>query len=275
VTSTNPFQQEYLWGRSSLVEYHNGNGDRLQGALYYPAGYETGKQYPMIVYVYERLSGGVHNYAVPSERSSYNAAVFTSNGYFVLQPDIVFRAREPGASAVDCVTHAVKQVLASGMIDPKRVGLVGHSWGGYEASFIPTQTKLFAAAVAGAPITNFLSFFGAVHWTQGMPETSHFETGQARMDVPYWVDMQAYVRNSPVMFLNQLETPMLVYFGDKDGTVDWHQGVELYNYARRAGKLLVMLVYPGEDHGARQKENQIDYHRRILQWFGHFLKGDP
>ena len=86
--------------------------------------------------------------------------------------------------------------------------------------------------------------------------------------------MDAYVRNSPVMFIRELETPMLIFFGDKDGTVDWHQGVELYNYARRAGKELVMLVYPGENHSARQPENQIDYHHRVLQWFGHYLKGD-
>ena len=275
VTETNPFQRDYAWGHSALVEYHNKKGERLQGALYYPAGYEPGRQYPMIVYVYERLSAGVHNYVVPSERSAYNTSVFNAEGYFVLQPDIVFRPRDPGVSAVDCVVSAVQKVLESGMVDPKRVGLVGHSWGGYEASFIPTQTKIFAAAVAGAPLTNFLSFFGAIHWTPGMPETQHFETGQARMDVPYWVDMDAYVRNSPVMFIQQLNTPMLVYFGDKDGTVDWHQGVEFYNYARRAGKFFVMLVYPGEDHGAREKPNQLDYHRRVLEWFGHFLKDDP
>ena len=160
------------------------------------------------------------------------------------------------------------------MIDPEHVGLVGHSWGGYEASYIPTRTRIFAASVAGAPLTNFFSMFGTVHWNQGNPETSHFETGQARMDVPYWDDMDAYVRNSPVMFIRELETPMLIFFGDKDGTVDWHQGVELYNYARRAGKELVMLVYPGENHSARQPENQIDYHHRVLQWFGHYLKGD-
>jgi dipeptidyl aminopeptidase/acylaminoacyl peptidase len=228
----------------------------------------------MIVYIYERLSQGVHTYVVPSERSSYNTSVFTANGYFVLQPDIVFRPRDPGVSATECVTAAVRKVLESGMVDPKRVGLVGHSWGGYEASFIPTRTRLFAAAVAGAPLTNFFSMFGTVHWNQGMPETEHFETGQARMEVPYWVDMEAYVRNSPVMFVHQLQTPMLVFFGDKDGTVDWHQGVELYNYARRAGKLLVMLVYQGENHSAREKPNQIDYSRRVLQWFGHFLKGE-
>jgi dipeptidyl aminopeptidase/acylaminoacyl peptidase len=273
VTRTNSFQSGFAWGRSSLVEYRTAQGQRLQGALYHPAGYTAGRQYPMIVYVYERLSQGVHNYIVPSERSPYNASVFTANGYFVLQPDIVFRPRDPGVAAVDCVTAAVKAALATGMVDPKRVGLVGHSWGGYEASFIPTQTNIFAASVAGAPITNLLSFYGAIHWGPGLPEPAHFETGQARMDVPFWVDLPAYLRNSPTLFVNRLQTPMLIFFGDKDGTVDFRQGVEMYNYARRAGKQLVMLVYANEDHSAREKPNQVDYHRRILQWFGHYLKG--
>ena len=104
-----------------------------------------------------------------------------------------------------------------------------------------------------------------------MPETSHFETGQARMDVPYWDDMEAYIRNSPVMFIRELDTPMLMAFGDADGTVDWHQGVELYNYARRAGKHLVMLVYADENHSLRRKPNQIDYHHRVLDWFDLYL----
>ena len=271
---TNTFQADYAWGRSTLVDYKTAKGDRLQGALYYPAGYVAGKTYPMIVYVYERLSQGLHSYVVPSERSPYNAAVFTAQGYFVLQPDIAFRPRDPGLAAVDCVTAAVKAVVATGVVDPKRVGLVGHSWGGYEASFIPTQTNLFAASIAGAPITNLLSFYGAIHWNQGLPEPAHFETGQARMDVPFWVDLPAYVRNSPTLAIDKLKTPMLIFFGDKDGTVDFRQGVEMYNYARRAGKQLVMLVYANENHSAAEKPNQIDYHRRILQWFGHYLKGD-
>jgi dipeptidyl aminopeptidase/acylaminoacyl peptidase len=94
------------------------------------------------------------------------------------------------------------------------------------------------------------------------------------MDVPFWVDLPAYVRNSPTLAIDKLNTPMLIFFGDKDGTVDFRQGVEMYNYARRAGKQLVMLVYADENHSATQKPNQIDYHRRILQWFGHYLKGD-
>ena len=274
VTNTNKFQSEYAWGRAELIEYASEAGKPLQGALYYPAGYVEGRTYPMIVYVYERRAQLIHSYRTPSERSSYNTTVWTTQGYFVLEPDIVFRDREPGISAVECVRPAVQAVIEKGAVDAKRVGLVGHSWGGYEASFIPTQTDIFATSIAGAPLTNFFSMFGTIHWNQGRPESSHFETGQARMEVPYWEDMEAYVRNSPVMHLQTLNTPMLIFFGDKDGTVDWHQGVEMYNYARRAGKFLVMLVYPGENHSAREKENQIDYHHRIRDWFGHFLKGE-
>ncbi len=228
----------------------------------------------MIVYTYEIRSQTLHNYVVPSERSYYNFTAWTQQGYFVLQTDIVYRPRDPGVSAVDAVVPAVQSIVDRGLVDPDRVGLVGHSWGGYQAAYIPTQTDIFAASVSGAALTNFLSMNGAIHWRPGLPEMQHWETGQARMDVPFWEDFEAHVRNSPAAHITNLETPMLVMFGDEDGTVDWHQGIEFYNFARRAGKEMVMLVYPGEDHGLGEEENQVDYHRRILEWFGHYLKGD-
>jgi dipeptidyl aminopeptidase/acylaminoacyl peptidase len=276
LSATNPFQKDYAWGRSEIVDFKSAKGRDLQGALFYPANYDPAKKYPMIVYTYELLSQNVHNYVVPSERSYYNFAVFTANGYFVFTPDIVFTGREPGLSVLESTEPGVRAVVARGLVDSARVGIVGHSWGGYEATFLPTRTNIFAASVAGAPITNFLSFAGAIHWTPGIPEFSHWETGQARMDVPPWEDVDAYLRNSPIAKVQDLKTPMLMEVGDADGTVDWHQGIEFYNFARRAGRSdFVLLVYPGEDHSLRKKENQIDYHRRILQWFGHYLKGEP
>ncbi|HET6679996.1 MAG TPA: prolyl oligopeptidase family serine peptidase, partial [Gemmatimonadaceae bacterium] len=275
-SATNPFQRDYAWGHSELVNFALPDGAVRQAALYYPAGYDPSKTYPMIVYTYELLSQNVHNYVVPSERSYYNFSAFTANGYFVLTPDIVFRDREPGPSVLESVESAVRTVVARGHVDPARIGIVGHSWGGYEATYLPTRTNIFAASVAGAPITNFLSFAGAIHWTPGIAEFDHWETGQARMEVPPWEDVDAYLRSSPIAKVQDLKTPMLMEVGDADGTVDWHQGIQFYNFARRAGnKDFVLLVYPGEDHGLRKKENQIDYHRRILQWFGHWLKGEP
>src|SRR5262245_15343040 len=275
VTKTNPFQANYAWGRAGLVEYKNGRGERLQGALFYPAGYETGKKYPMVVYLYEKLSDGLHRYSAPSERDYYNVAAFTQHGYFLFEPDIVFRPREPGVSVVECVTPAVRKVIEMGLVDPRKVGVVGHSWGGFDTTYLATRTELFAAAVAGAPITNLVSNYGNHHWSSGIAETDHIETGQQRMEAPLWEDLQAYIRNSAVFNVQNMKTPLMIEVGDNDGTVFWHQGVELYNIPRRAKKDVVLLVYAGEDHGLRKKSNQIDYHRRIIEWFGHYLKDEP
>jgi dipeptidyl aminopeptidase/acylaminoacyl peptidase len=275
VSATNPFQTQFAWGRAELVEYKSDRGERMQGVLSYPAGYEPGRKYPMVVYMYERLSDGLHSYVSPSERAPYNASVFTSRGYFFFQPDIVFRPREPGLSVVECVLPAVKAVIAKGQVDPARVGVVGHSWGGFDASFLATHTDVFAAAVAGAPITDLVSNYGNFHWSNGIAETDHIETGQQRMEVPIYEDLQAYIRNSAVFGVGTMKTPLLISVGDGDGTVFWHQGLELYNIARRAGKNVVLVAYAGEDHGLRKKPNQVDYHHRIQEWFDHYLKGEP
>ena len=275
VTETNAFQSNYAWGHTQLIEYKNKRGERLQGILHYPANYQAGKQYPMIVYIYEKLSQGLHTYSVPSERSPYNPAVFTSLGYFVLYPDIVFRERAPGESIVECVTAAVNKTIETGLVDRQHLGIVGHSWGGYGTAYLASFTDLFAAAVAGAPLTDLVSMYGSVYWNTGGPETNHFEVGQERMQVPLWDDREAYLRNSPITNVSKMKTPLLMTFGDKDGAVDWHQGLEMYNMARRAGKDFVLLVYPGENHSLAKKPNQIDYHRRIVEWFGHYLQGAP
>jgi dipeptidyl aminopeptidase/acylaminoacyl peptidase len=276
LTTTNAFQGDFAWGRSELLEYKTDKGRVMQGALYYPAGYVSGKTYPMIVYMYEKLTQNVHRYVAPSDRDYYNIAVFTSLGYFVFEPDIIFTPRQPGVSVVQCVVPGVKRVLQTGMVDPKRVGAVGHSWGGFDAAFLAANTNgVFAAAVAGAPLTDLVSMYGDHHWGPGIAETDHIETGQERMEVPLWEDLPDYVTNSAIFTVNKMTVPLLLEEGDADGTVFWHQSVEMYNVARRAGKNVVFLVYNGEDHGLRQKKNQTDYQKRILAWFGHYLKGEP
>jgi dipeptidyl aminopeptidase/acylaminoacyl peptidase len=274
VSNTNPFQSNYAWSHSELVDYKNPKGVHLQGALYYPAGYEPGKKYPMIVYLYEKLSDGLHHYAPPSERTYYSPSAITSHGYFLLMPDIVFRPRDPGLSVAECVTAAVKKVVEGGKVDEKKIGVIGHSWGGFDTAFLATHTTLFAAAVAGAPITDLISNYGNHHWSSGIAETDHIETGQQRMEVPLYDDLQAYIRNSAVFNVKNMTTPLLIEVGDSDGTVFFHQGVELYNIARRAKKEVVLIEYAGEDHALRKKADQIDYQRRIFAWFGHYLKGE-
>jgi dipeptidyl aminopeptidase/acylaminoacyl peptidase len=276
VIETNSFAKDYAWGKVELFDFRSTIGVPLQALLYYPANYDPSKKYPMIVYTYELLTQGLHGYIAPRETDYYNTTVFTQSGYFVLLPDIVFRPREPGLGTQQSVEAAVKTVLARGLVDPARVGHVGHSQGGYEAAFLGTHSKLFATTVVGSGITDMISFAGQLHWSGGNAEFDHWETGQFRMQVAPWEDMKAMIDNSPLATVDKMPVKaMLLEAGADDGTVDPRQASLFYNYARRAGKDVVLLMYPGEGHGLSKKENQVDYERRILQWFAHYLKGDP
>lgn len=275
VSNTNPFQSEYAWGKSELITYTNALGKQAQGILYYPAAYKKGGKYPMITYVYEKLSNRFHNYILPSKTNYYNTTVWTQNGYFVLNPDIEFIAGDPGISSTKTLESAVKAVVEKGDVDAKKVGLIGHSWGGYQAGFVPTQTDIFAASVAGAGLTELISMNLAVTPAfGGTPENGHFEVSQERMEVAPWISPERYLRNSSVMQIEKLNTPILFEVGDNDQNVNWFQGIAYYNAARRAAKPFVLLVYAKEGHGLRNDKNKRDYQQRILTWFGYYLKGE-
>lgn len=275
ISNTNAFQKEYAWGKAELITYTNALGKQAQGILYYPADYKKGKKYPMITYIYEKLTQNYHRYIMPSKTHYYNTTVWSQNGYFVLNPDIEFIAGDPGISSTKTLENAVKAVVKKGDVDAKKVGLIGHSWGGYQAGFVPTQTDIFAASVAGAGLTELISMNLAVTPAfGGTPENGHFEVSQERMEVAPWVSPERYLRNSSVMNIEKLNTPILFEVGDNDQNVNWFQGIAYYNAARRAAKPFVLLVYAKEGHGLRQDKNRMDYQQRILTWFGHYLKGE-
>ena len=135
----------------------------------------------MIVYHYELLSQSLHQYQVPDPTSYYNGQIWSHEGYFVLRPDIVYRDRRPGQSNVETLRPAVAAAVATGMIDEERIGLIGHSWGGYQTTFFVTQDDLFTAAVAGAPLTNLMSMYLSFYWNSGGTDARIFEISQGRM----------------------------------------------------------------------------------------------
>jgi dienelactone hydrolase len=275
VTDANPHQSEYAWGRRVLVDYKNSKGVRLQGTLTLPANYEAGKRYPMLVYFYEKMSNTHHRYSMPVYDDRPHMSTYASNGYLVFQPDVVYTIGRPGDSAVDCVTSGVKKVIEMGYADPKHIGLQGHSWGGYQSSFILTQTDMFAAVVTGAPVTNLVSFYGELYKSTGTVQQGIIEIGQVRMGVGYFDDPALYHSQSPVHQAQKIKTPFLILHGTEDGAVDWHQGLEFYNAAKRLGKEVILLSYPGEAHHLGKEENQKDFQVRMKEFFDHHLKNAP
>ena len=275
ITDANPQQAEYAWSPGRvLIDYTDARGNKLQGTLALPADYQPGRKYPMLVYFYEIMSDQHNRYSMPTYDDRPHMSTYTSNGYLVLQPDVVYTIGKPGTLAVDDVTSAVKKVIELGYADPKRIGLQGHSWGGYQSSFILTQTDMFAAVVTGAPVTNLVSFYNELYKSTGTVQQGIMEIGQVRMgrDATPWSAHELYESQSPVHQAEKIKTPFLILHGTADGSVDWHQGLEYYNTARRLGKKVILLSYPDEPHHLGKKENQKDFQIRMKQFFDHYLK---
>jgi dipeptidyl aminopeptidase/acylaminoacyl peptidase len=277
LTDVNPQQKDVAWTPGArLIDYSCDNGGgKHQAILYLPAGYEKGKTYPMLTYIYEKLSQEYNVYTEPNATRYSNPSVFTSRGYAFLKPDIVYHVNDPGRSATWCIVPAVKAAIATGIVDAGRVGLQGHSWGGYQTAFVTTQTKIFKTAVAGAPLTDMVSMAGSVYWNTGGADNAIFIASQGRFtggpnDVP-----EAYIRNSPQQFAQNLSNPLMILHDDRDGAVDFNQGITYYNHLRNLGKDVVLLEYVGENHGLARPANQKDYALRMTEWFDTFLRDQP
>jgi dipeptidyl aminopeptidase/acylaminoacyl peptidase len=212
---------------------------------------------------------------MPTYDDRPHMSTYASDGYLVLQPDVVYTIGTPGTSALDDVGSAVRKVIELGYADPERIGLQGHSWGGYQSSYMVTQTDMFAAVVTGAPPTNLVSFYNELYKSSGNVQQGITERGQVRMGTTPFENFDLYVSQSPVHQAMNITTPFLILHGTDDGSVDWHQGLEYFNMARRMGKKVILLSYPDEGHHLGRRENQKDFQVRMKQFFDHYLKDAP
>ncbi|MCZ4320301.1 prolyl oligopeptidase family serine peptidase [Aequorivita viscosa] len=274
---SNPQHFNYKWGKAELVNYVLEDGTKMKGALFYPSNFKVSQTYPMLVSIYQQLSNKVNRYQNPSLLSGFelNITNFTTNGYFVFCPDIVYKINEPGLSALRCVTAGVEAVLKQGKVDRKRLGLFGHSFGGFETSFIIGQTDLFAAAVSGAGIQDLMGFYFSMAWLWQVPQSDRFLNDIMRFEKDYFEIPEKYKNNSPINFVENIHTPLLTITGDKDTNVNWEQSVQMFNALRILKKEHIMLIYPDEGHDFFEDASQIDFNKRIQDWYAHYLKEEP
>lgn len=273
VTDANPQRAGLRWGTSELVSFRNTDGVPLQAALYKPDGFNPSKKYPMLIYIYEKLSQGVNSFVDPKPGTSPNIAYYVSNGYLVLTPDIVYTTGHPGASALKCVLPAIEAAVSRGGVDENAIGIAGHSWGGYQVAYLVTQTRRFRAAEAGAPVGNMISAYNGIRWGSGLPRQFQYERAQSRIGGSLWEYPMLFVENSPIFHVRDVHTPMLLIHNDADDAVPWYQGIELYLSLRRNGKEAYLFNYNGEKHGIRKRPNQKDWTVRMQQYFDYYLKG--
>lgn len=274
-TEANAQQDEFLWGRSELIEFASAEGRPLRAILTVPQDFDPSKKYPLLVYLYERLSEGLHRYVRPAPGTSVNVSRYVSNGYCVLRPDIAYTVGYPGESALQCVVPAVQKALARGFIDPARIGLQGHSWGGYQATYLVTRTPLFRAVAAGAAVSDMISAYGGLRYQSGRSRAFQYEREQSRIGGPPWVRPLQYIENSPIFWVDRVRTPYLALHNDNDGAVPWTQSLEFFTALRRLGREAYLFNYNGEGHGLTNRENQKHWSARLAEFFDHYLLGAP
>ncbi|MDR6943611.1 S9 family peptidase [Mucilaginibacter pocheonensis] len=276
LSNINPQQAEYNWGTASLVRWTTPKGHLSQGILYRPEDFDPNKKYPMIVYFYEKLSDGLYNYIAPAPTPSrLPISFFVSNGYLVFAPDISYQTGHPGASAMEYINSGVESLKQNRWVDAAHIGLQGQSWGGYQVAYLITQTNMYAAAWAGAPVANMTSAYGGIRWESGLNRQFQYEKTQSRIGASLWDKPGLYIENSPLFQLPNVKTPVAIMSNDADGAVPWYQGIEMFTALRRLGKPVWLLQYNGEAHNLVLRQNRKDITIRELQFFDHFLKGTP
>ncbi|MDB2387467.1 prolyl oligopeptidase family serine peptidase, partial [Shewanella sp.] len=268
-------RRQFNWSQSELVQWTNGDGQRLDGVLIKPTNYVKGQRYPVLVYYYRFMSDRLHAFPQMKLNHRPNFAWFTDNGYAVFLPDIRFEVGYPGDSSVQALTSGVQHLIDIGIADPHAVGIQGHSWAGYQTAFAVTKTNIFKAAVTGAPVSNMTSAYSGIRHGSGLARQFQYETGQSRIGESLFKSPHKYIENSPIFYVERINTPMMIMFGDKDDAVPWEQGVELYLAMRRAGKEVVFLQYQDEPHHLKKYPNKLDYSIRMMEYFDHYLKGKP
>ncbi len=276
MTDANPQMKNYLWGSVEMVSWTSLDNIPLKGLLYKPENFDPKKKYPLMVYFYEKYADDIHIHYVPRPIRSYiNFSLYASDGYLIFVPDIVYKIGYPGESAHNCILPGVTQLISKGFVDEKRIGISGHSWGGYQAAYLVTRTNLFRAAEAGAPVSNMTSAYGGIRWESGLSRMFQYEKDQSRLGGSLWQTPLRYIENSPLFFADKIETPLLMMHNDADGAVPWYQGIEMYMALRRLNKPVWMLNYNGQGHGLTQRQDMRDFAIRMKQYFDHYLKDAP
>ncbi|WP_313368663.1 S9 family peptidase [Sphingobacterium mizutaii] len=275
LSDINPQQANYNWGTAELVHWTTPKGYKSEGILYKPEDFDPNKKYPIIAYFYETLSDGLYGYQAPAPTPSrLNIPYFVSNGYLVFAPDIRYETGYPGRSAEEFINSGMHYLARNNnWVDSTKMGIQGQSWGGYQVAHLITRTNMYAAAWAGAPVVNMTSAYGGIRWGTGMSRQFQYENTQSRIGKPLWEARDLYIENSPLFFMDKVNTPVAIMHNDNDGAVPWYQGIEFFTALRRLNKPVWLLNYNGDDHNLIQRQNRKDIQIREAQFFDHFLKG--
>ena len=258
-----------------IIRYTNSEGKPLKGLLYYPAGFDPNEKYPMVVRIYQIQSKTSNEFPIVGYNNppAYDLKRLVENGYFVYLPDIVFGEKGTGLSALDCVNRALDAIQDKPYINSFKIGLTGHSHGGYETNFIATHSTRFAAYLSGAGNSDIVRSYFSYNYNFHSPFYWQFENGQYEMPSPFAENKELYFINSPIHYAEKVNAPILLWAGKKDRNIAWDQVMEFFIGLKRHHKNVIALFYPNQGHapGSTSPEGK-DLYLKTMEWWDYFLK---
>lgn len=265
----------YDWRKRKMIHYQDKYGVDLTGILWYPKDFNPTTKYPMVTWIYERQGNLQSEFEIPSlyNPQGFNRSLLNEQGYFVFQPDTYVSQEGSGFSALECVTKGVEEIITQEpAIDKTKLGLIGHSFGGYETSFILGNSNLFATGVSGAGIHDLIGFTYEFNYSLQKPNFSRVEGPQQSLNDSFATNPTKYYNNSPIHFAQNYEAPILLWTGLDDYNVHWEQTRHMYIALKRYKKPVVALFYKEEGHSLSKRKQQMDLTKRVINWFDYFLK---
>lgn len=262
-------EKEYNWLTSELSSFKTLDGRIEQGVLYKPENFDKNKKYPVVIHYYENKSNELNKFPKPgnSDGGQLDIAWFVSQGYIVFTPDIHYRIGATGRSAYNSIVGAAKYLKTLPYINPNKIGIQGHSFGGYETNYLVANSKVFAAAISSSGPANFVT----AYLSENPGQQFLCEVDQNRLGKSLWEDIPMYIENSPVFKAYNVTTPILTVANRRDNNVPFIQGTQWFMALRRLGKRAWMLEYNEGGHGVDGKD-YVDYVIRSTQFFDHYLK---
>jgi len=275
LTCLNPQLDKYQMGRPRLVNWLSSDGESLQGILLLPSGFRKDERFPLVVWVYggASLSDDFDRFGL-GYSGPFNPQLLATRGYAVLLPDTPLNVGTPMLDLAKTVLPAINRVIDMGIVDPDKLGVVGHSYGGYSTVALIVQTNRFNAAVEVDGYGDLMAHYGEMDKDGTAFGLSTDEHGQGLMGGSPWEFSDRYIQNSPIFYLRRMKTPLLIVHGSNDTTVAPFLGDELFVALRRLGKRVEYAKYEGEGHSPPYWSfpNQVDLCNRMLSWFNLYLR---
>lgn len=277
VYESNKEDKAILSLKQEIISYTNSDGIPLKGILYYPLHYTSSGKYPMVVHIYEKQRHRANVYPYPSyyDDLGFNIRLLLENGYFVYLPDILIQGKDgPGMDALDCVDNALDALAGNPLIDKHKIGLIGHSFGGYQTNFIAAHSNRFATYVSGSAKSDIIWGYHAFNYHFLYPDYVRIEANQYKMGIPFSHNKALYCKNNPLYWAENVNAPVLLWTGMEDQNVTADHSMAFYNALRRNKKSVIALFYKNEGHVLLNKDAQFDLTFRIIDWFDYFLYGE-